>query len=279
MTNRILTSVILLVVTASLARAQDKILTEMWERPYGLSIQDNSFFLEEAFNQEDRVIQHISTLTYFQKPLRSLGYTFTQEWPVGGAAHQLSFDLTYGSLGPNTGLGDLSINYRYQLLDKPDGIALAPRLSVILPTGDEKKGFGLGSVGAEIGIPASKRLSEAIVAHANLGVTLFPNVKVPTITGAAVHRVITAYSAGASLIWLAHPNVNLMLEGVSVFASEPDEYANMTFTSVHILSPGVRFAVNLDDLQIVPGIAVPVRLHDGVSETGVFGYLSFEHGI
>ncbi|HPS72404.1 MAG TPA: hypothetical protein PLM70_09135 [Bacteroidales bacterium] len=52
-------------------------------------IEDNSFLLEEAYNQEAGVIQHISTFQY--DLMRSWNYSFTQEWPVPNQKHQLSF--------------------------------------------------------------------------------------------------------------------------------------------------------------------------------------------
>src|SRR5262245_17587450 len=45
-------------------------------------IADNSFLIEEAYNQEAGVVQHISV---FQRDWRSSAwaYSFTQEWPLG----------------------------------------------------------------------------------------------------------------------------------------------------------------------------------------------------
>ena len=40
-------------------------------------IQDNSFLIEEAYNQEPGVIQHIQTFQYMKDG--TWGYTFTQE--------------------------------------------------------------------------------------------------------------------------------------------------------------------------------------------------------
>jgi hypothetical protein len=52
-------------------------------------IQDNSFLIEEAYNQDPGVVQHINT---FLRDLRTRQWfaTFTQEYPVGGISHQLS---------------------------------------------------------------------------------------------------------------------------------------------------------------------------------------------
>src|SRR5262249_28473234 len=58
------------------------------------SIQDNSFLVEEAYNQERGVVQHISGFTYFSDS-KDWAYTFTQEWPVPGLRHQLSYTLTF----------------------------------------------------------------------------------------------------------------------------------------------------------------------------------------
>ncbi|HWP83737.1 MAG TPA: hypothetical protein VNN17_00975, partial [Terriglobia bacterium] len=78
-------------------------------------IQDNSFLIEEAYNQEPRVIQHISFFTYAPES-ESWLYNFTQEWPApGDARHQLSYTIPVARSG-GAGVGDLALNYRYQLL-------------------------------------------------------------------------------------------------------------------------------------------------------------------
>ena len=46
-------------------------------------IQDNSFLVEEAYNQNFGVVQHISSFTRFFES-KDWNYTFTQEWPVPG---------------------------------------------------------------------------------------------------------------------------------------------------------------------------------------------------
>ena len=124
------------------------------------AIEDNSFFIEEAYNQERRVVQHIFEVYYYSRPDKELFFSFTQEWPVFGAKHQLSYTIPYSRLNGNalSGLNDLLINYRYQLLDEENWAAVAPRLSLILPTGSLEKGLGNGVPGVQFCIPASKRL-------------------------------------------------------------------------------------------------------------------------
>jgi hypothetical protein len=103
-------------------------------------IQDNSFLVEEAYNQEEGVVQHINT---FQRT-RGTGewiYTFTQEWPVGGITHQLSYTVPIlRPEGSRSGVGDIALNYRYQLFgDGEARVAMAPRFSVIVPSGKEEE--------------------------------------------------------------------------------------------------------------------------------------------
>ena len=61
-------------------------------------IQDNSFLIEEAYNQEFGVVQHINTFTRSWYT-HSWVYTFTQEWPVPGQTNKMSYTLSYLSTG------------------------------------------------------------------------------------------------------------------------------------------------------------------------------------
>ena len=83
-----------------------------------LRIQDNSFLIEEAYNQDPRVVQHIFSMTRSRDGQWS--GTFTQEWPVGGIKNQLSYTIPFtrvtDSPDGKTGVGDIALNYRYQLL-------------------------------------------------------------------------------------------------------------------------------------------------------------------
>src|SRR5215475_8709782 len=82
-------------------------------------IQDNSFLIEEAYNQEAGVVQHINTFTRMWKS-NDWVYTFTQEWPLPmDWRHQLSYTVAGVSSGSHpaagAGFGDVALNYRYQL--------------------------------------------------------------------------------------------------------------------------------------------------------------------
>lgn len=238
-------------------------------------IQDNSFFIEESYNQEPGVVQHISGGLLFVRPQRDFSYTFTQEWPLAGQAHQLSFTIPYLFFDSNRfrGLGDILINYRYQLLSD-ERWAIAPRLSVIVPTGHKDEGFGNGVVGMQVALPVSRRLSKKFFAHGNLGLTVLPGVKgnVPS-----SKKTLTSEYIGASIVWLVGENVNVLLESVVSNNVAVGSSGEVEHTLETIVSPGLRFAINLEKLQIVPGIALPIDFRPQENRVGVFFYLSFEH--
>src|SRR5688572_26052332 len=73
-----------------------------------MAIQDNSFLVEEAYNQEAGVIQHIFT---FERNDEESVLAFGQEFPVRGQKHQLSYSISFLSLDRDSGLGDGMINY------------------------------------------------------------------------------------------------------------------------------------------------------------------------
>jgi hypothetical protein len=241
-------------------------------------IQDNSFLVEEAYNQEFGVVQHISTFTRFWNS-EDWSYSFTQEWPVpGDARHQLSYTLVLSDPGASSGgpgIGDVALNYRYQLVGNGDArVAFAPRLSLMFPTGNVTQGRGAGGFGLQTSLPLSVVVSKNLVTHWNLGATAVPHAE-----NAARERATTVgYNLGQSFVWLARPRFNVLLE--TVFSSSqaviaPDRTA---WSNSLLLNPGVRWAYNFKNgLQIVPGVAVPIGVGPSAGEKGLFLYLSFEH--
>ena len=243
-------------------------------------IQDNSFLLEEAYNQEPGVVQHIATFTRYRES-RDWVSTFTQEWPVPDERHQLSFTLPWqrmdASLDGRRALGDVMLNYRYQLLGDGDApIAVAPRLSLILPTGDEKQLRGNGALGYQANLPISVVLTKSFVTHWNLGATYTPKAK----SALGDKADLSAWNIGQGFVWLAQPNLNAMLEfaftsGEVVAGPGLKERVNSFY-----ISPGLRFALNFrNGLQIVPGIALPIGVGPSKGERAIFLYLSFEHAM
>jgi hypothetical protein len=245
----------------------------------GPSIQDNSFLVEEAYNQEFGVVQHIQT---FQRLWNSKDwvYTFTQEWPVDPRPrHQLSYTLLFvhsGQFpGAEGGVGDVALNYRYQLVGNGESrIAFSPRISALLPTGPARLGRGLGGAGVQTMMPVSLLLSKKLVTHWNLGATY-----IPTAHNAAGDSAATlGYNFGQSFVWLAHQRFNALLETV-VSRSQTVTAPNRTeWSTTVLLNPGIRWAYNFKNgLQIVPGVSVPVGVGPSSGERGIFLYLSLEH--
>ncbi|HNX65280.1 MAG TPA: hypothetical protein PKH02_00280 [Bacteroidales bacterium] len=233
-------------------------------------IEDNSFLLEEAYNQEPGVIQHISAFQYMKD--KTWSYSFTDEWPVTGQTHQLSATIPVLH-ADETGIGDILINYRYQAILR-ERLAFSPRFSLILPTGNYKKGLGSGVPGYQVNLPLSFICSHKLVTHYNIGATLTPSAK----DFAGNRSDNTNINYGASAIVLLSETFNLMFEvaGNSTYIN-PEGFKIEKYNSL-FLNPGFRYAVNCKSgLQIVPGLAVPIGIGSSGGQYGVFAYLSFEH--
>lgn len=245
---------------------------------FSTAIEDNSMFIEEAYNQEDRVVQHISNFVFLPNLQDNFFYAFTQEWPAFGLKHQLSYTFQYNSFnkGNDNGIGDLLINYRYQLSYKKSFVACSPRLSLIIPTGNKNKGMGSGSWGMQANLPISKRWTNHFINHFNLGTTYLFRVEEKEIN---FNRSLVSYFAGISSIWLVSEKFNLMLECLSNFNARPDLNNTVTYSNQTIIAPAFRFAIDIKGLQIVPGLSVPISFsQNSKTEVGAFIYLSFEHG-
>ncbi|MCX6150955.1 MAG: hypothetical protein NTX22_10550 [Ignavibacteriales bacterium] len=267
--NRFYILLFVLITCASFAFAQQ----------FSEAIEDNSFFIEEAYNQEDRVVQHITNGLYNSKPQKDFTFSFTQEWPFFSQKHQLSYTIPFYSYNSNSvsGIGDILVNYRYQLFYKEDWASASPRVSIIFPTGNYKKGLGNDVTGIQFNLPVSKRLTNYWIAHFNVGLTYIPNAKGYNTLGQSVKQNLVSYFSGISLIWLAKNNFNVMMEYLFNYFAEINEDGKTVHTSENIISPGLRYAIDIGDLQVVPGIAVPISITNAEARTGLFLYLSFEH--
>ena len=248
------------------------------ERP-AAAVQDNSFLIEEAYNQGPGVVQHILNIVHTRQ--RQAGpddhawsFVFTQEWPLFSQTHQLSYTLPYTFLdegGRSTnGIEDISLNYRLQVLMESETLpAFAPRLSLILPTGDEEDGLGNDTLGYQLNLPVSKIVSDRVTLHGNAGATLLPDVD--------DHDLVN-YHLGASAIYAVTPNFNLMLEALAEWDEEVDDFGRTDRDASVVISPGFRYAFNHPaDAQTVIGLAAPIGVTSAAPDFGVFIYASFEH--
>jgi DtxR family Mn-dependent transcriptional regulator len=244
-------SLALLFVLASPAAAQSAAGPN---RPF--EITDNSFLVEEAFNQEAGIFQNVLTLRADENIWLS---TFTQEWPLFTQRHQLSYTLSFGSLGAGLALGDTAIHYRLQLTTEHGRWpAMSPRFSVLVATGNDEKGLTAGAAGYEVNLPISKQFGDLYL-HANAGYVHYPD------------NDYVAPKVSGSAIWRLRPMLNVMFEAVTELVD-----TGLTREAVTTVSPGLRAGWNRGDTQTVIGIAAPIQFAFGRTDPSVFAYFSYE---
>jgi hypothetical protein len=235
-------------------------------------IEDNSFLIEEAYNQEAGVVQHIGT--FRRAPDASWVFTFTQEWPAPSQRHQLSYTVpVLSTSGVGRGLGDLALNYRFQAVGRDEErVWFAPRLTLILPTGSTQYDRGAGGPGLQVELPLSLSVSPLLVTHWNLGATAS---RAHTFSGS--RGTPLSFNAGASAILLLSPNINLMLEALYERNETLDGRGGTSVAKGLTVVPGLRGAINLaSGMQIVPGIGLPISGTRG-EDRDLFLYFSIEH--
>lgn len=245
------------------------------QEPEAGPIQDNSFLIEEAYNQPAGVVQHINTFSLDRRG-DAWSYSFTQEWPFLSQRHQLSYSVPLHNVSATgTGVGDVGLNYRYQLpLDSRPDLAVAPRVSLLLPSGSVPKNRGTGGAGLQLNLPVSATLSRSLVAHFNAGATYTPSAE----NAAGDVAATRGFNLGQSVIWLITPTLNFMAELAWTRTPEILDGGEIRGAESLLLAPGFRGAINLSrGLQIVPGLAVPIGIGPSRGERTVFFYLSFEH--
>jgi len=213
-------------------------------------ILDNSFLVEEAFNQDAGIFQNIFVFTRSQGGVWQ--GSFTQEWPVMSIRHQVSFAMPFGYDHGDGTAGDLALNYRFQLWEEGAGRpAFAPRITVLLPTSADHD-----NVGWQVNFPFSKQLA-GVYFHANAGGTFDENGSTPFLAGSAIVAV--------------RPMFNVMFEALVQSAPGDGDEREV----VRIFSPGLRVGWNLGDAQFVAGVALPIT-RGAARDTAVLGYLSYE---
>lgn len=264
-------------ITAALAQPQSQIdrttspgrINEIDTR-LAKGIQDNSFLIEEAYNQEAGVIQGITTL---RRQGRDRYLAFTNEFPLGSQTHQISYILPYSILKSEgqkaRGIGDILINYRYQALFEDMATpAFAPRFSLILPTGNFIKKTGSESLGFQINLPFSKVVADRVTLHANAGATTLFDV---------MGRSPTSFNIGGSAIYAVTRDFNVLFETVAERIETANATRGIDREYALTVSPGVRYAVNLPSAQIVLGVGAPISLsRDRRPSYGAVLYLSLE---
>ena len=229
------------------------------------AVIDNSFLVEEAFNQDPGVVQNIFSWT--RDHAGAWNATFTQEWPLAGVTHQVSYTLPFaGGAGAASHLGAVLLNYRFQVSEESAAHpAIASRLSVILPTGSSEDGSD--HAGLQTNVALSRQVRNLYI-HANAGFTWIVHVPVQ---GEAERSLLSPQIAG-SVVWRTGPMLQLMLESVELFQQSIDSRRERLTT----ISPGVRRGWNIGKRQIVVGAAAPVTTGGGDSTAALLLYGSYE---
>jgi hypothetical protein len=231
--------------------------------PAPFEILDNSFLLEEAFNQESGVVQNI--LTWVRARDGAWEMAFTQEWPAGTQRHQLSYTVPWTGGAGATALGHVGLHYRFQLwTETRSRPAAAPRLSLLAPTGPEPAEHGDARWGWQVNLPLSKQWGEVYV-HGNAGWTHHPHDKVD----------LRGPHAGASVIWRARPRWHLLLETIAL-VEERRTAGVRTRETVAWAAPGARAAWDAGRAQLVVGAAVAIGLADAAHDLATLLYVSYE---
>lgn len=264
-------------VTVALAQSQGQIdRTNSPDRIHEIDaqlakgIQDNSFLIEEAYNQEPGVVQGITTL---RRQGRDRYLAFTNEFPFGSQAHQFSYVLPY-SIIKNAGqkvhgIGDVILNYRYQaLFESASTPAFSPRFGLILPTGNFMKNTGNESLGFQINLPFSKVVSDRVTLHVNAGGSSLFDV---------MGRRPTSFNLGGSAVYAVTRDLNVLLETVAERIETVNATRGIDREYALTVSPGARYAVNLPNAQIVLGVGAPISLsRDKRPSYGAILYFSME---
>lgn len=233
-----------------------------------MSIEDNSFLIEEAFNQSSGVIQYtlINQLTN-----GSTNFNFECEFPLKRELHQLSFSIPAKLDQSFFGLEDLVISYRPLLSGRHRWVMVAPRFSLVIPTGKFSRGFGSGLFGLEWNLALTKRLSRGLITHVNLGSShLLNNTELATLPEDKTreNRLQNRF-AGASLILALARNCDFMTE----FKATNEVKGNWNLAA----NPGFRFLLKVKEFAIVPGISSPLEWRSGKPMLSqILVYLSIE---
>lgn len=283
--------------TVSLVRGQDALYVPFTDaqvsegEPPG-HIRDNAFLVEEAFNQEPGDVQHIFNWINLWDKLsdgeaRDFLFSYTMELPLGSQTHQFSFTTqslhAFEKLDnvPATqegGVGDTFLNYRYQLLADDEFLWCAPRFSLVVPTGDERFGLGTGQLGYQFNLPISS-YGDLFDYHFNAGATYIPNVSLSTAAGPLSPRHdLNAYNLGASVFYKPETYFNVFVEALALWNQEVDPRGFRDNSTQVFVNPGLRYAVcQLDQVEWVVGLSLPIGLTPDTPEIGLFAYMSVEH--
>lgn len=209
------------------------------------AIEDLHFFPESGWNRSDGVMQYNAFVHGTDG-----AHELVQEWGLGSSRHQLSVTVpVYNSR--TTGLGDATISYRRQLVGgEGSRLAVAPRVSLVLPTRHDA--FGVRSSGLQVSIPLSAELTPRLVVHASGGASWYRDRGERELN--FVHGM--AFAATGRLALSLDAAWNRCLDGEDVVVVRPGVQYAFDGPGGLRLTPGIALPLGTDDRQVLLFVAV-----------------------
>ena len=194
-------------------------------------IEDHNFGLEAGWNRDDAAMQY-STFLFRD----TSAFELSHEWALS-ARHQLSYAVPVFSHDGETGLGETTLNYRYQLAGGSESrFAVAPRVSLLLPT--RSAYFGERSSGLEVNVPVSAAITPRLTSHTNFLATWFRDLG---------QRELTA---AQGITFVATSRLEFALDAAYKRYSDGSKLL--------VVRPGVQFGFDLGRVRVAPGVALPI---------------------
>lgn len=181
-------------------------------RKYRL-LQSNALLVETAYHQDEGELQH--SFSFARGNRGNWSFNFTEEIPLGGEKHQLSFSLPAQMVRDGAdgirGFGDTKFEYSYFLYGSNSSrITIAPGFGLTIPTGNSRKELGAGASGVSFKIPVSVMLSKRCASNSTFETTFTKSAR----NHEGERAYVTDFEIGQSIVWFAKPNLNFLIEAV-----------------------------------------------------------------
>lgn len=239
-------------------------------------MDDNSFLMDQGLVQDRGTVEHIFYAITYPSPPRDAYFNFIQEWGIA-ERHDLGFTLPITIFEKSgDGLGDVFLDYRYQVV-KGKRLNIAPRFSLILPTGNTNKNLGYDTVGFQNNWAMSVYWNRHFATHWNMGTTLLPQAKDILSNGSSERKFMANFNFGASAAWMLNHRLNLALEFLTNLGSEINNNRNINLFGQYILNPGVSTCIDIKSVSLIPGISAPLTWTRDNFEPGIYVYFSIQH--
>lgn len=237
-------------------------------------IEDNSFLLDEAYNQD---IDMYQTILRHQNQLVSdeTESTFEFEVPMT-AEHQLSIEIPLFKEHRSfeTKPGDTLLLWQIVTSNNVKSRSV-DRLGFVVPTGDVDQETGYGVPGVQYLKALSIELGRNWQNHWNFQYQLQPNGKAG---GTEVTQNVHIGTLGSSVAYYINDHCDFLFETMYKHRKRPRFGGKIRSLNELYLNPGFRFEKRLEwnQTKMVPGISLPIEVLNERTDFGFMLYLSFE---